>query len=223
MTLARGSYENLANRRPRPSRAGLGRMPQRPFDRLLERDNFKKERKSTDCKRIEDLEEALNAGAGRPGTASAGEMRPEPAIEGSRPGPAQRPAPLRLSLRRTNLLRARTPFRVASISPLARNSAGRGSRAHINSRRQCADGPLLPGGSVLAVEPGRRSTAGWHLALSDNSSVAQITLHPALTGGIGRAVGLATRDCWWWSNPATLAAISSMRPAISAWPCSIRP
>ena len=190
----------------------------------LQRDNLNKQRKIDRLQnQVDDLKEALNTAA--PATRrrghAAGRDPPEPARWKVAARPGQHPPLLRLSLRRNEPTPSPTlPDRV--ISRPDRNRPGRGTHEA---------GAVLPpadrrNGAQPAVNPS--SPAGGHgcpgdSALPDNSPVAQITLHPALTGGIGTAADLATRGCWWLSSPATSAATSSMCPAISAWPCSTRP
>ena len=121
-----------------------------------------------------------------------GEMPPEPGTMEGRPIGPPAPARRRLSRRRNEPtpspkfpLPGGTPY-----LPWHGSSAGRGPRADESSRRQRRRDQLRR----LAVLPpaDRRSGARPAVdrrpatsALADNSPVAQITLHPALTGGIG--------------------------------------
>jgi hypothetical protein len=155
-----------------------------PSIALLERDNFKKEQ---EINRLtyenQELKEALEAVAPAERTARPRELLPEPgAADRSRTAPpATRPG--------------------ASVAPPARSYAEPDAPAaggfHVSPGTEVPSGEVpdrmrVPGESApRAVSPGgsqwtppdNRPVGG--LALPDNNSVAQITLHPALTGGIG--------------------------------------
>jgi hypothetical protein len=144
--------------------------------------------------RIEDLEDALNAAAPvQPGILRGvppGEMPPEPGTtEGGRFGPAvTRPAPLSSSPGRSGSQPETSPPPGLNISPGLEVTPG-----------EVPDRMRVPGSSPppQVSPPGGSSSGGstrWNpaggqplgsSALADNGPVAQITLHPALTGGIG--------------------------------------
>ncbi len=171
-----------------------------PSVALLERDNRKKEWEIHQLhKRVEDLEEALNGGApagpailrGVP----SGEMPPEPGtIEGSRPGPAStRPAPPFTPPGRSNS-QPETPvpggFDFSPGTPAPPGEIPERMRAPGNGvpLRQVSPPGGSPSGGSSQWSPAGGQTLAGHSALTDNSPVAQITLHPALTGGIGTGV-----------------------------------
>ncbi|MGO9115389.1 MAG: hypothetical protein ACLP9L_39765 [Thermoguttaceae bacterium] len=168
-----------------------------PSIELLERDNFKKEQ---EIYRLRDenaeLKDALSAAApAQPNYLRGvppGEMPPEPGTtEGSRSGPARtRPAPLFTPPGRTNSEPESPVPGGLNISPGLEVPPGEVPERLKVPGESAPPRPVLPpggsnpGGSSQWNPAGGQPRTG-NLVLADNSSVAQITLHPALTGGIG--------------------------------------
>ncbi len=162
-----------------------------PSVALLERDNRQKEWEIHRLRgRIEDLEEAINSSApagpvivrGVP----PGEMPPEPGTtDGGRSGPpSTRPAPPSTLPGRSNSESVIPGPGGIHISPGMEVPSG-----EVPERMKVpGDGgpsrPVLPPGGPSFGPSSQWSPAG-PLTPADNSPVAQITLHPALTGGIG--------------------------------------
>jgi len=168
-----------------------------PTVALLERDNSKKDREIYRLRnRIEDLEETLNSAAPvQPAItrgAPRGEMPPEPGTtESGRSGPAiTRPAPPFIPPGRTNSEPEIPRQGGLHISPGMEVTPGQvPDRMRVPGdsappRQVLPPGGPSPGGSSQWNPAGGQPLAG-DSPLADNSPVAQITLHPALTGGIG--------------------------------------
>ena len=157
---------------------------------LLQRDNFKKEKEIDRLRnRVEDLEEALNAAA----PTQAGIIRGVPPVvrppeartfDGGRSGPAANgPVPLFTPPDRPNS----EPEVPGVVIP------------HIDRGQEVTPGEVpdrmkVPGMTAPPSAPASGGSSQWspadgHPAViappADNGPVAQITLHPALTGGIG--------------------------------------
>jgi hypothetical protein len=168
-----------------------------PSVALLERDNFKKEREINRLKyENEELKEALEANApAQPRMLRGlrpGEMPPEPGTmevgpPSTRPAPAfTRPGPSTAEPE-TNLpgLLHISPGMEAPPGEIPETLRGRDQNA---PPRQPSppSGPSSGGSSRWNPAGGQGLTA--HSVMADNSPVAQITLHPALTGGIGSGI-----------------------------------
>ena len=171
-----------------------------PSVALLERDNRKKEREIHRLhKRVEDLEEALNGGAPAGPAILRGvppeKCRPSPARSRAAGQARPAPAPRRRSPRQDEAIPSpRRLFRADSdISPGTPAPPGevpermRVPGNGVPPRQVSPPGGSPSGGSSQWSPAGGQTLAG-HSALTDNSPVAQITLHPALTGGIGTGV-----------------------------------
>jgi hypothetical protein len=159
-----------------------------PSRELLELDNFKKGQEIYRLRcRLEDLEEQLNSSApAQPASraitrpAAPGEASPAPSWPGNT---APRPGPALLSAPRTSLGPAEPSIGPLQISP--------GIEAPTGEVPNTLRGPggaepkrmPAPGGSSQWKPADVRLASG--AAPIDNQSVAQITLHPSLTGGIG--------------------------------------
>jgi len=163
----------------------------------LRRDNLKKEQEIERLRNhIEDMEDAMNSG--RPAQPRIlrgvlpGEMPPEPGTaEGRRSAPAvTRPGPSYVPRARTDSEPDIPVPGSLDISPGLEVKPG-----EVPERMRVPNGsgparqippPGVPssGGSSQWVQPDGQPPLG-ALPGPDNGSVAQITLHPALTGGIG--------------------------------------
>jgi hypothetical protein len=169
-----------------------------PSRDLLERDNWKKEQEiyRLQC-RVQELEENLQASqpAERPPkTYSGGERRAEPRTFNEGTAPARGAAPSSIPPVRRNPESEMVPPGGIEVTPgteaapgeipeRMRSPAGSGPARPISSPR----GPSLDGSSADASpqwRPGGVRLAP-NSAPSEDRAVAQITLHPALTGGIG--------------------------------------
>ncbi len=168
-----------------------------PSIALLERDNSKKDREIYRLRnRIEDLEETLNSSAPVQSAVTRSvpsrEMPPEPGTtEGGRSGPAViRPAPPFTPPGRTNAEPETPRSGEIHISPGMEVTPG-----EVPDRMRVPDASAPPRQVLPSESSPPRKSSQWNPAggqplaadsvLADNSPVAQITLHPALTGGIG--------------------------------------
>jgi hypothetical protein len=154
----------------------------------LQRDNLKKEREIERLQyRVEELEESLNSAAPvQPGITSGvppvmHTMEDQPGPASTRPGPALTPPA------RTN------PEPEISLPGVLVSPGTPVPEVPERMRVPGSGGPTRQGpppGELPAGESSQWSPAGGRplpgaLAPAENSVVAQITLHPALTGGIG--------------------------------------
>ena len=166
----------------------------------LERDNSKKQWEIHQLrKRIEDLEDALNAAAPvQPGIITrglpAGEMPPEPGtMDGGRFGPAGTAPPYTRPGGTNPQPETFSPGGL-DISPGTEappgevpdrmRAPGQGPTPRVSPPAGPAFGGASPDKSSRWSPAGDQPLVG-NLALADNNQVFQITLHPALTGGIG--------------------------------------
>ncbi len=166
----------------------------------LERDNSKKQWEIHQLrKRIEDLEDALNAAAPvQPGIITrglpAGEMPPEPGtMDGGRFGPAGTAPPYTRPGGTNPQPETFSPGGL-DISPGTEappgevpdrmRAPGQGPTPRVSPPAGPAFGGTSPDRSSRWSPAGDQPLVG-NLALADNNQVFQITLHPALTGGIG--------------------------------------
>ncbi|MEI8373358.1 MAG: hypothetical protein WCJ35_11070 [Planctomycetota bacterium] len=167
-----------------------------PSIALLERDNSKKDREIYRLRnRIEDLEETLGSSAPVQPAITRGissrEMPPESGTtEGSRSGPAPRLAPPFAPRGRTNSESEIPQSGGIRVSPGMEVTPGEvPDRMRVRGDSAPPRQTLPPGGSAPDRSSQWNPAGGQPLAadsaLADNSPVAQITLHPALTGGIG--------------------------------------
>lgn len=146
----------------------------------LQRDNLNKQRKIERLQnQVEDLKEALNTAAPpQPGTirdTPPAEMQSAPrTFDGGRSSPA-----------RTYPAQQSAPPATPPARTYSEPDAPVPGIPHIdiNPGQEIKPGSPSSGGSTQWSPAGGQPRDG--LASSDNSSVAQITLHPALTGGIG--------------------------------------
>ncbi|MGA2259736.1 MAG: hypothetical protein ABSG53_34090 [Thermoguttaceae bacterium] len=161
----------------------------------LQRDNLRKEREIERLRnQIEDMQETGSCGVpAQPGMlrdVRPGELPPEPGTtENRRSGQAStRPAPPFTPSGRNSEPELSVPGRL-NISPGMEVKPGEvpeRMRVPGESRppqETLPHGSPAGGSSLWSLPDGQPSARV--LALPDNSSVAQITLHPALTGGIG--------------------------------------
>jgi hypothetical protein len=169
-----------------------------PSIALLERDNFKKEQEIYRLRgRIEDLEDALNAAApAQPRVlrgAPPGEMPPEP---GTPEAARTRPAPAYVSPGRTIPgpelpgpggldISPGTEVKPGEIPERLRVPGDPEYRMPRSTPQPISPPGGEPSGRSSQWSPASKSPRSGNSAHIDNSSVAQITLHPALTGGIG--------------------------------------
>jgi hypothetical protein len=177
-----------------------------PSIALLERDNYNKEQEIFRLQnRVEDLEEALNSGSPQPRVVTHGalpkEMLSEPGTtDGGRFGsPATRPGSQFTAPDRPNS-ESETPLPGGlNISPGIEGSPGEIPERMRLPGENAPPPPFSPpgrpssGDSHGGPSPGRSTQ--WspigsqspirNSGLGDNSAVFQVTLHPALTGGIG--------------------------------------
>ena len=183
----------------------------------LQRDNLNKQKKIEQLQnRVEDLEEALAPLRRRNPASSAAFHRWKRRLP---PARSMAAAPARPPLH---------PLRHPSLRPDGPTpSPTLPRRAYHLSSIDLGIEPIKSGSPSfrrVAVEPGRQPPAGRRLRprpITARWPRSRCIRH--LRGGLARAAGRATRGCWWLSSPATLAEISSLRPVISAWPCSTRP
>jgi len=146
----------------------------------LQRDNLNKQRKIERLQnRIDDLEEALNTQPGPTRGMPPGEIPPAArTIDGGRTGPAA-------------TYPAAPPFSAPARTYSEPDAPGSGiPPVHVELGEPMKSGSDSSGGSSQWGPAGGQPPpmGTWRpgeSALSDNSPVAQITLHPALTGGIG--------------------------------------
>jgi hypothetical protein len=163
-----------------------------PSIALLERDNFKKEQEIYRLRnRVEDLEDALNATPqGQPAMQRSlppRELPPESGSgEGRAPDPARtRPAPARKS---------DSSFEAPLFGPLNVSPGIEVPKGEVpetlktpgsgHPRKVAPPGEPAPGKSSQWTPPDAQQPTGM-ASPAESSPVAQITLHPALTGGIG--------------------------------------
>ncbi len=158
-----------------------------PSRDLLERDNFNKEQEIYQLKcRIDDLQAQLDAAAAsappamtrpaRPGETLSEPGRLEAAPAFTQPGPAASPQPAAEgpSLPGGGPLRITPGVEIPSAEGpgLLRTPSGNGSGRN-------------PQGNMYYWQPTNVRLAGGTAPADDSRAVMQITLHPALTGGIG--------------------------------------